>query len=354
MDESLPDEYSTWGYRLFFDREPESESAIKVRSGLFKSTRALRLHFLSSEEYLLKNGELSPYYYIGLLPKMEVFTDIEPEQQSQLVSRVQKTWEELGESDPHWSVISQASFRSDRIEGNEKEFFESAKVDKQILDSTFERNGLKYSQFKTCREFGCGVGRVTRYLSEVFEQVDALDISSRHLAIAEKMLGDAGIENVSLHHIETPEALSRLPKVDFLFSVMVLQHNPPPVMKLLLGKLIESLEPNGVAMIQIPTYKSTYTFDVESYIESPPDKDELEMHYLPQNEVFDVIDKSNCQAIEVIQDNYIGRNARELSNTFLIRKKERLFTRLIRRLFSREKTAQSFSPQRLRDSNRND
>ncbi len=46
------------------------------------------------------------------------------------------------------------------------------------------------------------------------------------------------------------------------------------------------------------------------------------MHYLPQSEVFEIIDEADCRPIEVIEDNYIGRRGNELSNTFLIRKKD--------------------------------
>ena len=103
---------------------------------------------------------------------------------------------------------------------------------------------------------------------------------------------------------------------------MVLQHNPPPIIAILLENLLNSLAPNGVALIQIPTYKRTYSFEVDTYIESSLfEEDELEMHYLPQSEVFEIIDKSDCSLIEVIEDNYIGRRGNELSNTFLIRKK---------------------------------
>lgn len=329
MDESLSDEYSIWGYRLFLDREPESEQTIKKRTGVFKSTQLLRQHFLSSEEFIAKNPEWNLFFYLGLSPHMDVSTDLKSEQQSNLIQHVQKTWEELGDTDAHWSVLSQDAYRSDKIEKTQEEFNKSAEIDMMILDSTLERNGIDIKRFNSCREFGCGVGRVTRLLADRFDQVEGIDISRQHLGIAEKSIVVDGLSNVRFRHVANPEALAALPKTDFLFSVMVLQHNPPPIMSLLLSNLLDSLVPNGVALIQIPTYKRTYSFDVDSYIESPPFlEDELEMHYLPQRKVFDIIDEANCKPIEVIEDNYIGRRGNELSNTFLIQKKEGPLKRL--------------------------
>ncbi len=322
MDEPLSDDYSIWGYRLFLDREPESEQTIKNRTGVFKSSKLLRQHFLSSEEFIAKNPEWNLFFYLGLSPRMEVSTELDGKQQKEFIQHVQKTWEELGHSDPHWSVLSQDSYRSNKIEKSQSEFNKSAEIDMMILDLTLKRNVIDLKSFHSCREFGCGVGRVTRLLADRFNQVEGVDISRMHLEIAKKSIEEEGLTNVDFRHVNDPAVLADLPKTDFLFSVMVLQHNPPPIMALLLGNLLNSLNSNGVALIQIPTYKRTYSFDVDTYIDSPPfEEDELEMHYLPQSKVFEIIDEADCRPIEVIEDNYIGRRGNELSNTFLIRKK---------------------------------
>ncbi len=122
MDEPLSDDYSIWGYRLFLDREPESEQTIKNRTGVFKSSKLLRQHFLSSEEFIANNPEWDLFFYLGLSPKMNVSTELGSEQQKDFIQHVQRTWEELGKSDPHWSVLSQDSYRSDKIEDSHENF----------------------------------------------------------------------------------------------------------------------------------------------------------------------------------------------------------------------------------------
>jgi hypothetical protein len=43
-----------------------------------------------------------------------------------------------------------------------------------------------------------------------------------------------------------------------VFSVITLQHNPPPIMAWLLSQLLGCLNPGGVAYLQIPSYRSGY------------------------------------------------------------------------------------------------
>jgi len=220
------------------------------------------------------------------------------------------------------TVLSSESYRKEQIEGNQEDFNQSAKTDLMILEATLKRNGIDISGFRSCREFGCGVGRVTRFLAERFDQVEGIDISRKHLDIAAQSIAADGLDHVTFRHIISPDELGKLPQTDFVFSVMVLQHNPPPIMARIFRSLLDTLAPGGIAFIQIPTYRHNYSFEVESYIESPPfAEDELEMHFLPQSEVFKIIDQSNCLTVEVIEDEYIGRNPNMLSNTFLVRKK---------------------------------
>jgi hypothetical protein len=45
-----------------------------------------------------------------------------------------------------------------------------------------------------------------------------------------------------------------LPKVDAVVTLIVLQHNPPPVIKLILRSLLDALKQGGVAYFQLLTY----------------------------------------------------------------------------------------------------
>ena len=103
-----------------------------------------------------------------------------------------------------------------------------------------------------CIEFGCGVGRVSVPLASLFKRVHALDISKTHLAMAERRASEAGVNNVEFILVDR-EILGSLPSADSVYSRLVLQHNPPPIIALLLQCLLKTLKVGEIAIIQIPT-----------------------------------------------------------------------------------------------------
>jgi hypothetical protein len=108
-----------------------------------------------------------------------------------------------------------------------------------------------------------------------------------------------------------------LPPADAVFSIIVLQHNPPPVIALILTKLLACLRPFGIADFQVPTRAKGYRFSVDEYLNSRNAKFEMEMHAIPQKDVFAIIRQAGCE--EVQPDDMTG-SLDLISNTFLVRK----------------------------------
>lgn len=52
-------EHVLWGYRLFLDREPESEARVADKMAAWKSVRQLRVDFMTSQEFRDKNPDLA-------------------------------------------------------------------------------------------------------------------------------------------------------------------------------------------------------------------------------------------------------------------------------------------------------
>ena len=74
-------------------------------------------------------------------------------------------------------------------------------------------------------DFGCGAGRVTRALAQVFGEVHGVDISGEMVRIARNAL--AGVSNVRIHH-SNGEDLDVLGSdfYDFAFAFSVFHHIP--------------------------------------------------------------------------------------------------------------------------------
>ena len=73
-----------------------------------------------------------------------------------------------------------------------------------------------------------------------------------------------------------------LEQADLVYSVIVLQHNPPPVIHMLVRAFLKALNPGGVAYFQVPTYRVGYRFSPGEYLENEGKTHAMmEMHVIP-------------------------------------------------------------------------
>lgn len=309
-----------WAYRLYLDREPESEAVIEEHLRKCASTQELRDNFIYSTEFRQKNPALHLPVLIGDEPPMSIEDNCSDEELQKLLDHVQSTWQALGESEPHWSVVVADQYRQANIQQNTDAFYQTGKQHVEQLFGSLARNGVQSSGFKTCLDYGAGVGRITRHLAEQFEQVFAYDVSVSHLRCAEDYLTREKITNVTLRQLKRVQDIENLPKVDLAYSMIVLQHNPPPVIGFIIAGLIRSLNPGGVAFFQVPTYRLGYRFSVGNYLAEDATKREMEMHVLPQSRIFEIAQQAGARVLEVIDDGWTGIRFKEVSNTFVVQK----------------------------------
>lgn len=310
-------------YYYLLDRDVESLETLNKLSSLDSVSR-LRNMILCSPEFKRKNSDIQKNYFADTLitnfPPMDIeFQDLHIEN---LFTHIQKVWNVLGETEPHWSVLSSNDFKQESIVHNKKRFYDSGSADVDILRYALCRNNLSLDNYSTCLEYGCGLGRVTYHLAKIFDSVYGCDISSSHLESAFQYMVHQNVHNVQFIHIDSFESLKRLPKIDLIFSLIVLQHNPPPMIAKIIEIFTQKLNPEGVALFQLPVYRKGYRFCLHDYLETTADANmEIEMHILPQADVFKIIDAGGCRVLEVLTDKHVNPVSGIVSNTFLIIKK---------------------------------
>lgn len=308
-----------WAYRLFLAREVEDEAAISHHLQM-DNLGSLREKFVRSDEFQKNILSTHTTALTGYEPPVRV-DDISDEQElEKLLSHIGQVWKHLGEVEPHWSVLTAEEYKQDNLDNNKAAFYESGKANVDCFLKTLERNAVNPSGYRSCIEYGCGVGRITRWLAEQFETVHGYDISKPHLDSADAYLREKGLNNVVLHQVQQVKELQQFPPVDVIYSLIVLQHNPPPIMILILEGMMKALKPGGVAYFQIPTYKPGYEFTLASYLDGAAKAGQMEMHMLPQRKIFEIVTKFGGQVLEVIEDGWTGTGHKEMSNTFLIQK----------------------------------
>ena len=84
-------------------------------------------------------------------------------------------------------------------------------------------------------------------------------------------------------------------------SFIVLQHNPPPLQKFFLERILHSLSPGGIFFFQTVTHAPSYAYSAEANFRYPADT-ESEMHCLPISNVLKIIQESGLAIVDVIKD----------------------------------------------------
>ncbi|HTA44176.1 MAG TPA: class I SAM-dependent methyltransferase [Bryobacteraceae bacterium] len=114
-----------------------------------------------------------------------------------------------------------------KTEWDSAEFFDSGRlcVFHEIL--TDLGNVCQYKSAKQMKvlEIGCGAGRMTRALSEVFGEVYAVDVSGEMIVRAKEALADLRNVNLFQNSGADLEVLGDV-QIDFAFSYIVFQHIP--------------------------------------------------------------------------------------------------------------------------------
>jgi SAM-dependent methyltransferase len=306
-------------YRLFLGRDPENDAVIDGFRKL-SSLEELRTSFLACEEFQNISAPYRDGYHRRLLldDGMRVQTEMNSKERAQMMRHLVQTWEMLGKAEPYWSVLSTDEFRTSNFADHAEDFFRSGTDDIANMGAALRRAGRDRTGGR-CLEFGCGVGRMTIPLSQRFDEVIGFDISAPHLRLAKERIDLQGAgERISLKRAENNIDLRSLGTFDFIFSVIVLQHNPPPLIREILEQFCDVLRPEGLAYFQVPTYRRGYVFELSRYLQS--DETGIEMHAIPQNVVFSVLENRGCQLLEVREDGLVGIPD-FISNAFLIQKR---------------------------------
>lgn len=299
-------------YYLLLGREPESEAIVDAHCAAHESLASLRDGFVASDEFKARHGgteraeqdfldRIAKGYFAAQLP---VDVAVAPDVAERLAARIRDQWTKLGESDPYWSVLTDEQFRAERMDDAAKRRFDkSGEHAAGLIELTAERTGLAVPT-GTCVELGCGVGRITRHLAKRFERVIAVDISPGNLALCERYLATEGVTNVETRLIRDIDELTALPSVDFFYSMIVLQHNPPPIQHRVLEILLGKIAAGGQCLFQTVTDLPGYSFEAESYLSTPSPT--MEVHSLPMAVVQRLVRASGLTLDTVRMDPWVS------------------------------------------------
>ena len=158
-----------------------------------------------------------------------------------------RVWEDWAQADPLWAILSDPSRKGGKWDL--PEFFASGEREIDLVLGQIEERGLGLNR-ERCLDFGCGVGRLTQALAKEFDRSDGVDISETMVVLARghNQTGERCHYHVNL---EPDLALFDDDSFDFVFSTIVLQHNPPEVAEHYIIEFVRILAPGGIAVFDM-------------------------------------------------------------------------------------------------------
>jgi SAM-dependent methyltransferase len=167
------------------------------------------------------------------------------------VAANKQDWEELAELDPLWAIASAAEQRYGRWDLDE--FFATGRPEVEATVARLRALDVPRA-WGAALDFGCGVGRATRWLAAHFDAATGVDISETMIARARDL--NADIPNLEFR-VNAAGDLQSLGdrRFDLVYTRIVLQHVAGrAVARSYVQEFLRLLNRGGVAVFEIPVH----------------------------------------------------------------------------------------------------
>lgn len=292
-------------YETFLGRGPENLETIAHHLDGAPTVWDLIQRFYGSSEAVRRRTTLACVTIDTEQDGRECEVFAAPDELARLTDHISEVWSRYGREEAYYSVLTNPKYLSETLGTAEiEEFYNTGQLEVTGFETALLRNAIPLDADWTVLEFGCGVGRIAEPFAQRCRAYIGVDISAGHLALGRIRLRDRAIDNAAL--IPLGQFLSTPPRYDVFFSVIVLQHNPPPIIHQLLDHALASLNPGGLAYFQVPCHLYDYRFSVDRYLEGEGRHEHMEMHALPQRHIFALLAKHGLTPIEITPNGRIG------------------------------------------------
>ena len=159
-------------------------------------------------------------------------------------------WEDLGQVDPFWAVLTEPARRHGRWEPGQ--FFATGEAEIAALMKQADELHLPQER-KLALDFRCGIGRVARALASRFENYVGVDISQAMIAQAQQWNSDCSRCRFILNTTEDLRSFDD-GSVDLVHAGRVLQHLPSEtIVHGYISEFVRILKPGGLLVFQLPS-----------------------------------------------------------------------------------------------------
>jgi SAM-dependent methyltransferase len=182
-----------------------------------------------------------------------------------VLEKMRREWDERARENARYYVATANQNWTD------EDYFESGRVnvsDEVLTDMINVCQGKDPKQMKVL-EIGCGSGRITRALAEIFGEVYAVDISGEMIRQARETLKNTPNAHVFQNNGTDLSVLGDI-QVDFAFSYIVFQHIPSrPVIHSYVREVARLLRPGGLFKFQVQGDATLLTSPEDTWLGVP-------------------------------------------------------------------------------------
>ena len=173
--------------------------------------------------------------------------------------KLARNWDAFGDADPLFGVLSDPT----KFGGQWRvdDFFASGDAHVKHWLRIVGEIATVYPG--TCLDFGCGVGRLTRPLSESFLETVGVDVARSMITVARRYNRNPRCRYVVNRDPDLRSINSST--FDFVHSCLVLQHIPPEVTIRYIEEFFRVAKPDGVVVFQLPAERLSEAAITERY-----------------------------------------------------------------------------------------
>lgn len=166
-------------------------------------------------------------------------------------------WDHLGQTQPYWAVMTEERFRGQKVSRDvEDQFYQSGQGDVEAIHATLMARFQAPERFKSCLDFGCGLGRLLIPMAARADQAIGVDVAASMRRLCQQRLDRDGLNHVIL--VDVPTSAASYAPFAWINSYIVMQHIPPSRGLELIESLTSLLELGGYLSLHITTHRDPH------------------------------------------------------------------------------------------------
>jgi ubiquinone/menaquinone biosynthesis C-methylase UbiE len=185
---------------------------------------------------------------------------------SKILTKMRSDWEGRAKENAQYYV------QNEKKKWEQRDFFRSGEINvanEVMTDMVAICGGQRSPRDLRMLEIGCGVGRMTRMLSTLFDHVTGVDISEEMVRQARQNTADLPNVNLVVGDGCTLPGL-RDADYDFAFSFIVFQHIPAlSVIASYCNEVFRVLKPGGLFKLQVQGHTGLKRSDMDTWLGYP-------------------------------------------------------------------------------------